>query len=73
MAHEITIQVDDETYGELARQAADGQLEPDAYAAQLLTADVRRARFMEAATSFADEHGAAFAEEFGTGTARTAA
>ncbi|MFC8125967.1 hypothetical protein [Streptomyces sp. NPDC057302] len=73
MAKEIRLQMDEETYAELVRQAAGGQVEPDRYAAQLLTADLARPRFTAAAKAFADEHGSAFAEEFGAGTTSHAA
>lgn len=71
MAREIRIQVDDETYEQLERLAAGGPAEQ--YAAQLLTADIARARFKEAAKSFADEHGAGFAARFGGGEGQAAA
>ncbi|MEU6680967.1 hypothetical protein [Streptomyces sp. NPDC046925] len=75
MAKEIRLQIDDETYAELVRQAAadGGQAEPDRYAQQLLTADLARPRFTAAAKAFADEHGRAFADEFGAGSAGHAA
>ncbi|WP_405863888.1 hypothetical protein [Streptomyces sp. NBC_00005] len=67
MAKEIRITVDDETFEELQRLAADGHVEPAQYASQRLTADLARVRFLEGAKAFADEHGQAFAERFGTG------
>lgn len=73
MPKEIRLQIDDETYAELVRQAAGGHVEPDRYAQQLLTADLARPRFNAAAKAFAAEHGPAFAAEFGTSTTSTAA
>ncbi|MER7000680.1 hypothetical protein [Streptomyces sp. NPDC000410] len=73
MAREIRIEVDDETYEQLKRLAAGGHAEPEQYAAQLLTADITRARFNEAAKAFADEHAAGFAARFGSGQGQTAA
>ncbi|MER7001221.1 hypothetical protein [Streptomyces sp. NPDC000410] len=73
MAREIRIEVDDETYEQLERLAAGGHAEPAQYAAQLLTADITRARFNEAAKAFADEHAAGFAARFGTGQGQAAA
>ncbi|MFE7779274.1 hypothetical protein ACFU5O_36510 [Streptomyces sp. NPDC057445] len=73
MAREIRIEVDDETYEQLERLAAGGHAEPEQYAAQLLTADITRARFNEAAAGFADEHAAGFAARFGSGPGQAAA
>lgn len=73
MPKEIRLQMDDETYAELVRQAASGHVAPDRYAQQLLTADLARPRFTAAAKAFTDEHGPAFAAEFGTGSTSTAA
>ncbi|MET7826975.1 hypothetical protein ABZT23_20095 [Streptomyces sp. NPDC005386] len=70
---ELRITVDDELYAELARRAADDNVEPDQYASQRLTTDLAHARFLEAAKAFGEEHGPAFAEAFGTGPARHAA
>ncbi|MDF3144161.1 MULTISPECIES: hypothetical protein [unclassified Streptomyces] len=68
---EIRIEVDDETYEQLQRLAAGA--EPGQYAKQLLTADLARAQFLDAARSFAGEHGPAFAEHFGAGPSSHAA
>ncbi|MBC2906740.1 hypothetical protein [Streptomyces cupreus] len=73
MAKELRIQVDDETYEQLARLAADGHVEPGQYASQRLTADLARTRFLEGAKAFADQHGQAFAERFGHGAGSHAA
>ncbi|MWA16057.1 hypothetical protein [Streptomyces sp. BA2] len=73
MSKEIRLQKDDETYANLVRQAAGGHIAPDRYARQLQTADLARPRFTAAAKAFADEHGTAFAAEFGTGSTSTAA
>lgn len=62
---EIRIEVDDETYEQLRRLAGD-RVEPGQYAKQLLTADLARVQFLEAAKAFGHEHGLAFAERFGT-------
>ncbi|MEW2490815.1 hypothetical protein [Streptomyces sp. NPDC048411] len=73
MAREIRINVDDETYEQLERLAADGHAEPEQYAAQLLTADIARSRFNEAAKAFRDEHARGFAARFGGGEGQAAA
>lgn len=73
MAKEIRLQMDEETYAELVRQAAGGHVAPDHYAQQLLTADLARPRFNASAKAFADEHGPAFAAEFGAGSTSHAA
>jgi hypothetical protein len=73
MAKEIRIKVDDETFEELRRRAADDHEEPDQYASRRLTTDLARTRFLEGATAFAEEHGQAFAERFGTGPSSHAA
>ncbi|MGW2865604.1 hypothetical protein [Streptomyces sp. NPDC001205] len=65
MGREIRIEIDDETYAELERLAASGHAAPGQYAAQMLTADIARVRFNEAARAFADEHAAGFAARFG--------
>ncbi|MEV6756671.1 hypothetical protein [Streptomyces sp. NPDC051214] len=49
------------------------QLQLYQYAQQLLTADLARPRFTGAAEAFADEHGAAFVEECGSGSPSQAA
>lgn len=73
MAKEIRIQVDDETYAQLERLAAGGHAQPEQYAAKLLTADLARARFTEAAKVFAAEHAEGFAARFGGGERQAAA
>lgn len=73
MAKEIRIKVDDETYEELQRRAADGQEDPDQYASRRLTDDLARTRFLEGARAFVEEHGQAFADRFGTGPSSHAA
>lgn len=67
MAKKFLIEVDDATYEQLARLAANGHAELPQYAAQRLTEDVARTQFSEAARAFATEHGAAFAARFGAG------
>lgn len=66
MAKEIRIEVDDETFEELRRRAADDHEEPDQYASRRLTADLARTRFLEGARAFVEEHGQAFTDRFGT-------
>ncbi|MGP3636362.1 hypothetical protein ACTU45_23915 [Streptomyces sp. 24-1644] len=73
MAKEIRIEVDDETYEQLERLAAGGHAPPEQYAAKLLTADITRARFAEAAKAFAAEHAEGFAARFGGGKRQAAA
>ncbi|WP_331732248.1 hypothetical protein [Streptomyces sp. NBC_00989] len=73
MAKEIRIQVDDETFEELRRRAADDHEEPDQYASRRLTDDLARTRFIEGARGFVEEHGQAFVDRFGTGPTSHAA
>jgi hypothetical protein len=73
MAKEIRIVVDDETFQELQRRAADDREDPDQYASRRLTADLAHSRFLEGAKAFAEEHGQAFADRFGTGPSSHAA
>ncbi|MFF1444608.1 hypothetical protein [Streptomyces sp. NPDC058295] len=73
MAREIRIMIDDETYEELQRLAADDHEDPDQYASRRLTDDLNRARFLEGARAFAEEHGQAFADRFGAGSSSHAA
>ncbi|MFJ9589671.1 MULTISPECIES: hypothetical protein [Streptomyces] len=73
MAKEIRINVDDETYEELQRLAADDHEDPDQYASRRLTADLARTRFLEGAKAFVEEHGQAFADRFGTSPSSHAA
>ncbi|MEU0029678.1 hypothetical protein [Streptomyces sp. NPDC006335] len=73
MAKEIRIVVDDETFQELQRRAADDREDPDQYASRRLTADLARSRFLEGAKAFAEEHGQAFVDRFGTGPSSHAA
>ena len=73
LAKEIRIKVDDETYEELQRRAADGHEDPDQYASRRLTDDLARTRFLEGARAFVEEHGQAFADRFGTGPSSHAA
>ncbi|MFC9914702.1 hypothetical protein [Streptomyces sp. NPDC059862] len=67
MAKEIRIEVDDETYAELQRLAADGHEEPDQYASRRLTADLARTRFLEGSALFLSTPGMReeFARRFG--------
>lgn len=73
MAREIRIMIDDETYEELQRLAADDHEDPDAYASRRLTDDLNRARFLEGAQAFVEEHGQAFADRFGASPSSHAA
>ncbi|KUN57810.1 hypothetical protein AQJ46_45640 [Streptomyces canus] len=73
MAKEIRIEVDDETFEELQRRAADDREDPDQYASRRLTADLARTRFLEGAKAFVEEHGQAFVDRFGTGPSSHAA
>ncbi|MFD3505737.1 hypothetical protein [Streptomyces sp. NPDC058678] len=73
MPKEIRIKVDDETYEQLQRLAADDHENPDQYASRRLTADLAHTRFLEGAKAFVEEHGQAFAERFGTGPSSHAA
>ncbi|MER5228072.1 MULTISPECIES: hypothetical protein [Streptomyces] len=67
MPKEIRIEVDDETYEELQRLAADGHEEPDQYASRRLTADLARTRFLEGSARFISAPGMReeFARRFG--------
>ncbi|MFK8851143.1 hypothetical protein [Streptomyces sp. Ac-502] len=62
---EIRIEVSDEVYEELQRQAAGQHVPAETVAQELLTADVVRSTFNRAAAEFIHEHAAAFAERFG--------
>lgn len=65
--------IDDETYQELQRRAADDHEDPDQYASRRLTADLARARFLEGAKAFVEEHGQAFTDRFGADASSHAA
>jgi hypothetical protein len=65
MAREIRIEISDEAYEALERAAAARHVAAEAYAGQVLDADLTRARFLEGARLFVAEHGDAFAERFG--------
>jgi hypothetical protein len=69
MAREIRISVPDEVYDGLAQLAAGSHLDAAAYAEQVLTDDVVRARFQAGARDFIADHGDAFAAQFGPATA----
>lgn len=73
MPREIRITIDDATYQELQRRAADDHEDPDQYASRRLTADLAHVRFIEGAKAFVEEHGQAFADRFGTGASSHAA
>ncbi|MBX9427278.1 MULTISPECIES: hypothetical protein [Streptomyces] len=65
MAREIRIEISDEAYEALERAAAERHVPAEDYAGRVLDADLTRARFVEGARSFVDQHGKAFAERFG--------
>ncbi|MER6253634.1 hypothetical protein ABT224_19990 [Streptomyces sp. NPDC001584] len=65
MAREIRIEISDEAYEQLKRAAAEKRVPAEAYAGQVLDADLARARFREGARLFVAEHAAGFAERFG--------
>ncbi|MBC2868613.1 hypothetical protein [Streptomyces mexicanus] len=67
MAKEIRIEVDDETYEQLQRLAADDHEDPDQYASRRLTADLARTRFLEGSARFLSAPGMReeFARRFG--------
>ncbi|GAA1111863.1 hypothetical protein [Streptomyces javensis] len=65
MAREIRIEISDETYEQLQRAAAEKRVPAEAYAGQVLDADLTRVRFMEGARSFIGQHAEGFAERFG--------
>ncbi|MFD5451244.1 hypothetical protein [Streptomyces sp. NPDC127100] len=65
MPREIRIKISDELYEQLQQAAAERHLPPEAYAGQVLDADLTRARFREGARGFIAEHAQGFAERFG--------
>ncbi|MFJ4340176.1 hypothetical protein [Streptomyces sp. NPDC088915] len=65
MAREIRIEISDEAYEALERVAAEKHVPAEHYAGSVLDADLTRARFVEGARSFIDQHGQAFAKRFG--------
>ncbi|MEU5216670.1 hypothetical protein AB0G79_10790 [Streptomyces sp. NPDC020807] len=65
MAREIRIEISDEAYEALERVAAEKHVPAEDYAGRVLDADLTRARFLEGARVFVDQHGKAFAERFG--------
>jgi predicted transcriptional regulator len=72
MSREIRIEISDELYEQLQQAAAERRLPPEAYAGQVLNADLTRTRFREGARAFVAEHADGFAERFG-GPARSSA
>jgi hypothetical protein len=64
-SREIRIRVPEEAYDQLQRLAASSQVAAEEYAAQLLTDDLTRTRFLDGAQEFITEHGPGFAERFG--------
>ncbi|MEN8655468.1 hypothetical protein ABCR94_34055 [Streptomyces sp. 21So2-11] len=65
MAREIRIEISDEAFEQLQRAAAAKHVAAEAYAGQVLDADLTRIRFAEGARSFVSEHAEGFAERFG--------
>ncbi|WP_159047293.1 MULTISPECIES: hypothetical protein [unclassified Streptomyces] len=65
MAREIRIVISDEAYAQLQRAAAEKRLPAEAYAGQVLDADLTRVRFVEGARSFIGQHAEGFAQRFG--------
>ncbi|MEU8461762.1 hypothetical protein [Streptomyces sp. NPDC029003] len=64
MAREIRIEISDEAYAELQRAAAQRRVPAEAYAGQVLDADLVRVRLTEGARSFIGLHAQGFAERF---------
>ncbi|MFF5125900.1 hypothetical protein ACFY41_03010 [Streptomyces syringium] len=65
MAREIRIEISDEAYEQPQRAAAEKHVAAEAYAGQVLDADLTRFRFVEGARSFIGQHAEGFAELFG--------
>lgn len=65
MAREIRIEISDEAYEQLQRAAAEKHVPAEAYAGQVLAADLIKVRFLEGARAFISEHAEGFAERFG--------
>lgn len=65
MAREIRIEISDEAYEQLQRAAAEKRLPAEAYAGQVLDADLTRVRFAEGARAFIGMHAEGFAARFG--------
>ncbi|CAM5272283.1 hypothetical protein GCM10010329_79190 [Streptomyces spiroverticillatus] len=72
MAREIRIEISDEAYEQLERAAARKRVPAEAYAGQVLDADLARERFHEGARLFLAEHAEGLAERFGRPSARNA-
>ncbi|MGW6817446.1 hypothetical protein [Streptomyces sp. NPDC055005] len=75
MAREIRIEISDEAYEQLQRAAAEKRVPAEAYAWQVLNADLTRVRFADGARAFIGMHAEGFASRFGgpTGADATAA
>ncbi|MFD7708600.1 hypothetical protein [Streptomyces sp. NPDC059786] len=73
MARELRIEIDDVLYEQLEREAHERHEDPAVYAGRFLAHQLDRARFLEGAQAFAEEHGQAFADRFGTGSSSHAA
>lgn len=65
MAREIRIEISDEAYEQLQRAAAESRVPAEAYAGQVLNADLTRVRFVEGARAFIAMHAEGLAERFG--------
>ncbi|MEU3512777.1 hypothetical protein ABZ733_33930 [Streptomyces longwoodensis] len=65
MAREIRITISGELYEQLEQRVAKRHLPPEAYAGQVLDADLTQARFRQGARAFIGEHAERFAKRFG--------
>jgi hypothetical protein len=77
MAREIRIEIDDEQYAQLEREAHERHEDPTVYAGRVLAQELNKARFLEGSALFLSTPGMReeFASRFGPqpGTAASAA
>ncbi|MFI9248030.1 hypothetical protein ACIGXF_36965 [Streptomyces sp. NPDC053086] len=77
MARELRIELDDDQYEQLAREAHERHEDPTVYAGRVLAQELNKARFLEGSALFLSTPGMreAFASRFGPqpGTAASAA
>ncbi|KUN35735.1 hypothetical protein AQJ30_23905 [Streptomyces longwoodensis] len=69
---EIRITISDEPYEQLEERAAKRHLPPEAYAGQVMDADLTQARFREGARALIGEHAEKFGKRFGGPTQSSA-
>ncbi|MFF4763202.1 hypothetical protein [Streptomyces sp. NPDC001292] len=74
MAREIRIEIDDEQYAQLEREAHERHEDPTVYAGRVLAQELDKARFLEGSALFVRTPGVReeFARRFGPGPGTTA-